>query len=236
MMSLSGCGTARFSESPFATPEQFAITGPTSCIKHAGLNVIFAGNGLDHCFGKKLGCCADFSDCHGHVVAEWADKLHAKWEELKPDKVVMRAGSTKPSLVNANSSLDVKLNARRPKQAESGDGNVEVGTVTSSDDDYCKALEPFVEIPLTPRTVASYFDEFELNGYAWKDQAHSPKKSGRNCCGRKFRAQTFKKSSGLDDEELQLFRDCAGTRASYGPFGGYEGFEPVPRPSSVGVG
>jgi len=46
--------------------------------------------------GKKLGCWCkgtsrDFSQCHGHVVAEWADKLHAKWEGLKPDKGAMRS-------------------------------------------------------------------------------------------------------------------------------------------------
>ncbi len=46
--------------------------------------------------GKKLGCWCkgtsrDFSQCHGHIVAEWADKLRAKWTELKPDKVAMRS-------------------------------------------------------------------------------------------------------------------------------------------------
>ena len=45
--------------------------------------------------GKKLGfwckgTSRDFSECHGHMIAEWADKLRAKWIELKPDKVAMR--------------------------------------------------------------------------------------------------------------------------------------------------
>jgi hypothetical protein len=45
--------------------------------------------------GKKLGCWCkgtsrDFSECHGHILAEWADKLAAKWTELKSDKVAMR--------------------------------------------------------------------------------------------------------------------------------------------------
>jgi hypothetical protein len=54
----------------------------------------FAGQVLQ-CHGKKLGCWCkgtsrDFSQCHGHVVAKWADKLHAKWEALKPAKAAMR--------------------------------------------------------------------------------------------------------------------------------------------------
>ena len=45
--------------------------------------------------GKRLGCWCkgtskDFSKCHGHIVAKWADAIHAKWQELKPDKAAMR--------------------------------------------------------------------------------------------------------------------------------------------------
>jgi alkylated DNA repair dioxygenase AlkB len=47
------------------------------------------------CHGKRLGCWCkgtkrNFYDCHGHIVAKWADKIAARWEELKPDKVTMR--------------------------------------------------------------------------------------------------------------------------------------------------
>jgi hypothetical protein len=55
----------------------------------------FAGQVLK-CHGKKLGCWCrgtsrDFPQCHGHIVAKWADLIAAKWEELKPDKAAMRA-------------------------------------------------------------------------------------------------------------------------------------------------
>jgi hypothetical protein len=55
----------------------------------------FAGQVLK-CHGKKLGCWCkgtsrDFSQCHGHIVAKWADLIAAKWEELQPDKVAMRS-------------------------------------------------------------------------------------------------------------------------------------------------
>jgi Domain of unknown function (DUF4326) len=45
--------------------------------------------------GKRLGCWCkgtrrDFSKCHGHTVVKWADAIHAKWQELKPDKAAMR--------------------------------------------------------------------------------------------------------------------------------------------------
>jgi hypothetical protein len=46
--------------------------------------------------GKRLGCWCkgtsrDFSKCHGHIVAKWADRIYEKWQELKPDKSAMRA-------------------------------------------------------------------------------------------------------------------------------------------------
>jgi alkylated DNA repair dioxygenase AlkB len=55
----------------------------------------FAGQVLK-CHGKKLGCWCkgtsrDFSQCHGHIVAKWADVIAAKWEELRPNKVAMRS-------------------------------------------------------------------------------------------------------------------------------------------------
>jgi hypothetical protein len=55
----------------------------------------FAGQVLK-CHGKRLGCWCkgttrDFSQCHGHIVAKWADLIAAKWGELKPDKTAMRA-------------------------------------------------------------------------------------------------------------------------------------------------
>jgi hypothetical protein len=45
--------------------------------------------------GKRLGCWCkgtsrDFSKCHGHIVAKWADRIYEKWQELKPDKAAMR--------------------------------------------------------------------------------------------------------------------------------------------------
>ena len=45
--------------------------------------------------GKRLGCWCkgtsrDFSQCHGHILAKWADRIYAKWQELKPDKAAMR--------------------------------------------------------------------------------------------------------------------------------------------------
>jgi hypothetical protein len=45
--------------------------------------------------GKRLGCWCkgtrrDFSKCHGHIVAKWAEMIFDQWEELKPDKAVMR--------------------------------------------------------------------------------------------------------------------------------------------------
>ena len=48
-----------------------------------------------NCHGKRLGCwCSgtsrDSSKCHGHIVAKWADRIHDKWQELKPDKIKMR--------------------------------------------------------------------------------------------------------------------------------------------------
>jgi hypothetical protein len=48
-----------------------------------------------NCRGKRLGCWCkgtsrDFSRCHGHIVAKWADHIYDKWEELKPDKNKMR--------------------------------------------------------------------------------------------------------------------------------------------------
>jgi hypothetical protein len=51
---------------------------------------------LMDCHGKRLGCWCkgtsrDFSKCHGHIVAKWADRIFEKWQELKPDKAVMRA-------------------------------------------------------------------------------------------------------------------------------------------------
>lgn len=54
----------------------------------------FAGQVLK-CHGKKLGCWCkgtsrDFSGCHGHIVAKWADVIAAKWAELTPDKTAMR--------------------------------------------------------------------------------------------------------------------------------------------------
>jgi hypothetical protein len=44
---------------------------------------------------KRLGCWCkdtsrDFSKCHGHIVAKWADLIHDKWQQLKPDKIKMR--------------------------------------------------------------------------------------------------------------------------------------------------
>jgi hypothetical protein len=47
------------------------------------------------CHGKRLGCWCknttrDFSKCHGHIVAKWADRIHDKWQELQPDKEAMR--------------------------------------------------------------------------------------------------------------------------------------------------
>ncbi len=47
------------------------------------------------CHGKRLGCWCkdrkdrDFSQCHGHIVARWADLIWQKWEELKPDEDAM---------------------------------------------------------------------------------------------------------------------------------------------------
>jgi hypothetical protein len=45
--------------------------------------------------GKRLGCwCkgthADFSHCHGHVVAKWADLIFDQWQKLSSDKEAMR--------------------------------------------------------------------------------------------------------------------------------------------------
>jgi len=50
---------------------------------------------LMDCHGKRLGCWCrgtsrDFSKCHGHIVARWADLIYDRWEELKPDKIKMR--------------------------------------------------------------------------------------------------------------------------------------------------
>jgi hypothetical protein len=48
------------------------------------------------CHGKRLGCWCkdrpdrDFSKCHGHLVARWADRIHEKWQELKLDKIALR--------------------------------------------------------------------------------------------------------------------------------------------------
>jgi hypothetical protein len=55
----------------------------------------FAGDVMN-LHGKRLGCWCkgtsrDFSKCHGHIVAKWADLIHAKWLELSPDKAAMRA-------------------------------------------------------------------------------------------------------------------------------------------------
>ena len=55
----------------------------------------FAGQVLK-CHGKTLGCWCkgtsrDFSQCHGHIVAKWADEIATKWEELKPNKAAMRS-------------------------------------------------------------------------------------------------------------------------------------------------
>jgi hypothetical protein len=55
----------------------------------------FAGQ-VWKCHGKKLGCWCkgtsrDFSQCHGHVIAKWADRIAAKWEELKPNKAFLRS-------------------------------------------------------------------------------------------------------------------------------------------------
>ncbi len=46
--------------------------------------------------GKRLGCWCknrsgrDFAKCHGHILARWADKIFAKWQQLNPDRVAMR--------------------------------------------------------------------------------------------------------------------------------------------------
>ena len=86
-------GRARLPESPFANRSDGDYR--TYFLLKLRDEPDFAGKVL-HLHGKKLGCWCkgtkrDFSQCHGHVVAEWADKLHAKWEELKPDKVAMRS-------------------------------------------------------------------------------------------------------------------------------------------------
>jgi len=54
----------------------------------------FAGEVLK-LHGKRLGCWCkgtnrDFSKCHDHIVAKWADMIFDQWEGLKPDKAAMR--------------------------------------------------------------------------------------------------------------------------------------------------
>ncbi len=86
-------GRARLPESPFANRSNGDYR--TFFMQKLRDEPDFAGKVLK-LYGKKLGCWCkgtsrDFSQCHGHIVAEWVDKLHAKWEELKPDKVIMRS-------------------------------------------------------------------------------------------------------------------------------------------------
>ena len=45
--------------------------------------------------GKRLGCWCkgtsrDFSECHSHVVAKWADMIFDQWQKLRPDREAMR--------------------------------------------------------------------------------------------------------------------------------------------------
>jgi hypothetical protein len=42
-------------------------------------------------YGWSKGTSRDFSQCHGHIIAKWADLISAKREELQPDKVAIRS-------------------------------------------------------------------------------------------------------------------------------------------------
>jgi hypothetical protein len=84
---------ARLPESPFANRSDGDYESYfRSKLLH---DLAFAGQVLQ-CHGKKLGCWCkgtsrDFSQCHGHIIAKWADLIAAKWEELQRDKVAMRS-------------------------------------------------------------------------------------------------------------------------------------------------
>jgi hypothetical protein len=85
-------GRAKLPESPYANRSNGDFR--TYFLQKLQDDPYFPGKVL-RLHGKKLGCWCkgtsrDFSQCHGHVLAAWADKLSAKWTELKPDKVAMR--------------------------------------------------------------------------------------------------------------------------------------------------